>query len=190
MGMLGTFINLQITHLTSAQRTARHHALDGLFDKALGKAASQRLRRRASLDPAGMPRVIMKFLVRHLVAGQTDLFGVDNDDVIAAIDGRRKRRPVLAAKPLRDNGGQTSQNDAVGVKKNPPLFLLAMFQGKTFRLHAAFRKSYFSGHNITCSVAALKARQPLHETEATSYKTTPPSSTKNKEIKVKTNVVK
>ncbi len=56
----------------------------------------------AALDAAGIAGVPVEDCRRRLVAGQHDLLGVDDDDVVAAIHVRREAGLVLAAQPHRD----------------------------------------------------------------------------------------
>src|SRR5260370_15489838 len=56
----------------------------------------------AALDPAGIAGVPIEDAVGALVAGQLHLFGIDDDDMIAAIHVRRVARLMLAAQPRRD----------------------------------------------------------------------------------------
>src|SRR5690606_10208263 len=52
--VLGAGIDAQVLHLAAAKRPARDHALDGLLEHALRKAAFQDVARGALLDAAGM----------------------------------------------------------------------------------------------------------------------------------------
>src|SRR5476651_190384 len=90
-------IDAQVLHLRAAERTAGDHALDGLDQDALGKAAFEALAQGLALDAAGMAGVPVEDLALGLAAGDADLLGVDDDDVVAAIDMRREHRIVLAA---------------------------------------------------------------------------------------------
>ena len=45
----------------------------------------------------------------RLVAGDTNLLGVDDDDVVAGVDVRRVFRLVLAAQAASDFGGQAAE---------------------------------------------------------------------------------
>src|ERR1700722_9898517 len=72
MGMLGSGIDPQVGQLLTAQRTARQHALDSLFDHPLRMLASQDRALRQALDPARMTGVPIENAGLRLVAGQPD----------------------------------------------------------------------------------------------------------------------
>ena len=97
MRMLGAGIDAQIAHLLAAERAAREHALDRLLDHALGEAALEDRLRGAFLDAADEAGVLVVDLVVALAAGEHHLLGVDDDDIVAAIDMRGVGRQVLAA---------------------------------------------------------------------------------------------
>jgi hypothetical protein len=68
-----------------------------------------------------MTGVPVELAIGELVAGQLHLGGVDDDDVVAAIDMRREGRLVLAAQPIGDDAGEAAENQAVGVDDDPLL---------------------------------------------------------------------
>jgi tRNA(Ile)-lysidine synthase len=51
-------------------------------------------------------------LLLALLAGEVDLLGIDDDDMVAAIHVRRESRLVLAAQPVGDDGGHTADDQA------------------------------------------------------------------------------
>src|SRR6516225_10790314 len=102
MRMIRPGVNTQIAQLHAAQRPTRDHALDGLLDHTLGKTTLEDRSCGVFLDAADETGVLVVDLVVALATGQHRLRGVDDDDVIAAIDMRRVRRKVFAAKAYRD----------------------------------------------------------------------------------------
>jgi len=56
-----------------------------------------------------------------LAAGEHDFGGVDDDDVVAAIDVRRIGRQMLAAQPHRDERREPADDQTLGVDQNPLL---------------------------------------------------------------------
>ena len=86
--MVGPVIDAQIAELRAAERAARQHALDRLLQHALGELALEDRARGALLDAADVAGVVVVDLLLALLAGQHDLLGVDDDDVVAAIDVR------------------------------------------------------------------------------------------------------
>src|SRR5581483_8874937 len=96
MRMLGAGIDPEVAELHAAERAARDHALDCLLDHALGESALKDLARGALLDVADITGVLVIDLLLALAARQHGMRGVDDDDVVAAIDMRRIGREVLA----------------------------------------------------------------------------------------------
>ncbi len=94
-------IDVQFTHLLAAQRRAANHALHRLNDDALGMLAVQNLTGDALFDATRIAGVPVVHLVRALTPCHLHLFGVDDDDVVAAINVRRVYRPVLSAQAHR-----------------------------------------------------------------------------------------
>src|SRR5690242_3366747 len=115
-------IDAQVTQLDAAQRSARQHALDRLLHNPLGKLSLEDRTRGALFDAADIPGVIAIDLLLALPAGEQDLFCVDDDDIVSAIDVRGVGRLVLAAQPQRDHARQPPDNKARRVDEHP-LFL-------------------------------------------------------------------
>jgi len=61
-------------------------------------------------------------LVVQLFAGEHDLFGVDDDHMVAGVHMRRIDRLMLAPKNRRNLAGQTAENSAVSVHNVPVAF--------------------------------------------------------------------
>src|SRR5690606_21789528 len=120
--MLATLVDAKGTHLIPAKRAAWDHALNGLLENALRKAAFQNLVRALFLDAAGITRVAIIDLVGHLLAGEADLLGVDDDDIVTAIDMRGEARLVLAAQDIGDERRDATNHQPVGIDQMPFLF--------------------------------------------------------------------
>ena len=88
MRMLRAGEDAQVAHLLTAERAARNHPLDGLFNHALGEATFEHLARGDSLDAAGITGVLVIDLVLKLVAREPHLVRVDDDDIVTTIDVR------------------------------------------------------------------------------------------------------
>src|SRR4051794_7465872 len=101
--MLGAVVEMQSAHLVAAERAARDHALDRLLKHALGEAALEHLAGGDLLDPARIAGVLVIDLLLELAACEADLAGVDDHDMVAAIDVRRVARLVLAAQDVGDD---------------------------------------------------------------------------------------
>ena len=57
-----------------------------------------------------------------LGAGEDDLVGVDDDDVVSAIDVRRVRGLVFALEAHGNDGGESPDDQPLGVDQDPLLF--------------------------------------------------------------------
>ncbi len=68
--------------------------------------------RRALLDAARMAGVVVVDLLVALAAGEHHLVGIDDDDVVAAVDMRREGRLVLAAQAVGDDRGEAADDEA------------------------------------------------------------------------------
>ncbi len=86
-----------------------------------GKRPSSDLARGALLDAAGMAGVPVVHLVGVLLAGERDLLGIDDDDVVAVIDMRGEGGLVLAAQAVGDDGREAADDEAFGIDQDPLL---------------------------------------------------------------------
>src|SRR6478735_3747555 len=111
--MLGAGIDAQIAELLAAERSARQHPLRML--------AIENLCRSPLLDAAGITGVPVIDLVGALVAGEHDLGGVDDDNVVAAIHMWREARLVLASEPRGDHDRKSANDEAIGIDEDPGL---------------------------------------------------------------------
>ena len=75
--------------------------------------------RRLLAESARIERVMTVDLVRLFLAGQDDLLGVDDDDVIAGVEERRVGRLGLAGNDPGDLGRKTPEDFALGVDDEP-----------------------------------------------------------------------
>jgi hypothetical protein len=132
--MLGAIVEMQRAHLVTAQRTARDHPLDRLFEHALGEAALEHLARTDLLDAAGIAGVLVVDLVLQLLAGEPHLARVDDDDMVAAIDMRGEARLVLAAQDIGDDRSEPPDHQTVGIDQMPFLLHLTRL-GRLGGLH-------------------------------------------------------
>lgn len=139
MRVFAAGIHVQVLHLCTLQGAASDHALDRLAHDVAGVLASQALGDRTFLDPTGITGVIMEQLLVHLVAGQADLLGIDDDDIVATINMRGELGLVLAAQALGNDGGQTTQNEALGVDQVQPRVTSAGFSESVVFMDSVFR---------------------------------------------------
>ena len=157
MRMLGARIYPKIAELLAAERAARQHAFDRLLDDALGKTSGENRFCRPLFDAADIAGMLVVDLLLDLAAGQHRLGGVDDDDVVAAIDVRRVGRLMLAAQPHGDKRGETADDETVGIDHHP---LLVDFGGLCrIRFHVRF---HLGGVAETTACARLLAGCPVH----------------------------
>ena len=130
--VLVALVDAEIAEDLPEQRAARQHALDGLLDDALGEAALEDELRRALLDAARIAGVVVVDLLVALAAGEDHLVGVDDDDVVAAVDMGRVGRLVLAAQPHRHDRGEPADDEALRIDHHPLLVDVGGFQRSGF----------------------------------------------------------
>src|SRR5262249_4509642 len=75
----------------------------------------------ALLDAADVAGVLVIDLLLHLAAGQHHLLGIDDDDVVAAVDMGRVSGLVLAAQAQRDDRSEPAANQALRADQDPLL---------------------------------------------------------------------
>ena len=119
MRVLGAGVKVQRAHLRPAEGAARDHPLDSLLQHALRKAAFEHLVGGDLFQAAGITGVLVISLGLELVAGETDLVGVDHDDMVTAIDVRGEARLVLAAQEIGDDHRESADDEAVGIDQVP-----------------------------------------------------------------------
>src|SRR5262245_13406194 len=83
------------------------HAFDG-FGQEYCRIFSEYMLRGCGLQPTGISAVMAIELCGHFVAGQTDLLGIHDDDMISHIHVGSKGRPVFAAQYSGDASRQSS----------------------------------------------------------------------------------
>ena len=71
---------------------------------------------------AGVAGVTKIDFIGHLIAGEDDLVGVDDDDVVAALHVGGVAGLVLAAENFGDFGTETAEHLIGGIDDNPFLF--------------------------------------------------------------------
>src|SRR5665647_1112308 len=94
------------------------HALNGLLEGSRGLALHQTSQINI-LDAARVTGVVVVDLVFELIAGNRDLLGVDNYDVITAVEVRCVLRLVLAHEAGSNLGSQAAKGLAFGVDNVP-----------------------------------------------------------------------
>src|SRR4051794_7682141 len=95
VGVLGTAVDAEPLELLATERSLGQHAAHGQANHALGVAGEQVLEGLRP-DPARVARVAVVGLVGELARADGQRRGVDDDDVVAAVEVRRPGRLVLA----------------------------------------------------------------------------------------------
>ena len=78
---------MKVTIELVAQSVLREHASHSVFDDTDGVSAEELTGRLMTLT-ARIAGVVGVNLVGHLLAGETDFLGVDDDDIVTAIEMR------------------------------------------------------------------------------------------------------
>src|SRR3954462_15373988 len=123
----GALVYAQAAEDLTEQGPARQHALDRLLDDALRETAVEDRLRRALLDSARIAGVAVVDLLLALAAREHHLFGVDDDDVVAAVDVGCVGGLVLAAQTHGDDRGEAADDQPLRVDHNPLLIDLGGF---------------------------------------------------------------
>ena len=118
MRMLIISIDLQLLDHCVTQRALREHTLNSDFKGATRETFLHLAKRRFD-DATRVTRVTEITLVESLVTAHLHLGSVDDDDVVARINVRRKFRLVLTAEAESDFSSETT-NDLVGCVNNVP----------------------------------------------------------------------
>src|SRR4051812_32261438 len=144
--MIGAAIDAEVAHLDATERTTRDHAFDGLLEHALGMLALEDLARGALLDVADVTGVLVIGLLLALAAGENRILRVDDDDVVAAINVRGVGREVLAAQAHGDDGGETADDQTLGVDQYPLLRHLSRLCRKGFHVRVSVNGEHRREH--------------------------------------------
>src|SRR5579883_3461438 len=119
MRMIGPRIDPQVSELATSERSTREHALDRLLHDPLWKLPFEDGFCGARLHAADKAGVMMIYLLLALPAGEDGLIGIDNDDIVAAVDVRSEDRQVLAAQPPGNDRGEAPDDQTLGVDEHP-----------------------------------------------------------------------
>ena len=104
--------------ICAAQAVLGHHALDRVEDQLDGVLVEERLPGRRA-QTARVARVVVGELLGGLVGGEDHLVGVDDDDVVAAVDVRGEVDAVLATQQRGGDRGDATEDQALGVDHEP-----------------------------------------------------------------------
>src|SRR2546426_8969084 len=116
--MIASLVHLQLGEQPVTEAIFGNHAFDRMQDKALrmtGADLGNALEPLAAL-PAGIGHVL---LVRFLLAGDDDLFSVDDDDEVAGVEVWCENRLVLSSQDAGDLRRQAAEHGAIRVNDMP-----------------------------------------------------------------------
>src|SRR5437879_13921239 len=116
--MLCTFVDLELGGHLATKLGLGQHPLDGLLDDGF-RATGEELDERLFAETAGKSGVAAIELLVRLEAGQHDLFGIDDNDVIAHIDVRSVENVELAGEDRSGLRGESAKGLAAGVENEP-----------------------------------------------------------------------
>ena len=118
--MLGTRVNMQVVENLFTKTGLGEHSFDGPPHEFSGSLRENLLRSRETLATriTGVASVNTAF---HLVTLEGHLLGVDDDDVVTAIDMGGEPGLVLAAEDKSNPGSKTAKRKIRGIDDNPLL---------------------------------------------------------------------
>ena len=118
MGVFGAGVDAQVSVLAAAELVLGQHAAHGVLNDALGALLEHFLERRLTQAAEVAGVAVVDFLL-ELAAGDGDLCGVDDDDVVADILRGVEGGLVFAAQEGGDLGGEASERALGGVDHVP-----------------------------------------------------------------------
>ena len=121
MGMLATGIDVEVAVELGTEAVLGEHTFDGVLEDTLGVGGTH-LGRGGLALAAGIAGVALVDLVGLFLAAEDALLGIDDDDVVAAVDVRGVARFGLAAQDVGHTGSQTAYGLSFGINQHP--FLL------------------------------------------------------------------
>ena len=116
--MLAALVDLELCGHLAAHLVLGEHSLDGLLDDGLGTAGKE-LDEGLFAETTGEAGVAAIELGVSLEAGEDDLLGIDDDDVVAHINVRSVEGVELAGENRSCCGGEASESFAGGVDDKP-----------------------------------------------------------------------
>lgn len=120
MRMARASIYMKVRKQTTTQTIFRQHTFHSMFDYPTRNPVKNLTGSSKTLSTR-VTRVTYVLLFRQLVAGKTDFFGVDYNDVVTAIDVRSVIGLVLTPQDSSDLTRQTTQHRVFGINNDPLL---------------------------------------------------------------------
>src|ERR1700753_1423150 len=116
--MVFALVDLELGGHLAAELGFGQHTFDGLLDDGFG-ATGEEFDEGLFAEATGETGVAAIELLVRLEAGQHDLFGVDDNDVIAHVDVWGVEGIELAGENGSGLGGETAEGFAAGVEQEP-----------------------------------------------------------------------
>ena len=116
--MLGSGENAQLLRRRTRQLVVRHHALDSFFNNTL-RVQFQRTTQGECLQTTRVAGVAVTEFTFTLVAGNSNLIGVDDDDMVTTINVGGILWLAFAAQKIGGDHSKTTQNHVSGVNDVP-----------------------------------------------------------------------
>lgn len=120
MRMARASIYMKVREQTTTQTIFRQHTFHSMFNNPTRNPVENLTGSRKTLSTR-VTRVTHVLLFRQLVAGKTDFFGVDHNDIVTAIDVRSVIGLVLTPQDSSDLTRQTTQYRVFGINNDPLL---------------------------------------------------------------------
>ncbi len=147
MYVIRTDKDVQFVKLTASQTGLWQHTLDGKLDET-PRIPLEDLAGGHDFLSSGVATIALIFFLLPFFARQANLFGIDDDDVIAEVLVGRKLWLVLAAQDGHNAGSQSTEDHAFRIDDVPlggylslveePCFIAALFHfSDDLRLHAS-----------------------------------------------------
>src|SRR5574343_80224 len=137
--MLIAGVALQLLQHSVAKRALRQHAFNGGFQSTTREALLHLLE-VGFVDTTRITGMAVVLLVVSLVAGNSQLLNVSDNDEITGINVRSIDSLVLAAKATSDFGGEAAEHLVRGVYHKPLALHLMWLGGKRFHVCAVLKK--------------------------------------------------
>ena len=83
--MLGASIDLELLYHLTAERVVREHTLHSLLNN-IGRIVIQHIAQCVSTETTRVTGMAVQLDLVALISGNSDLFSVDDDDKVAAVD--------------------------------------------------------------------------------------------------------
>ena len=120
MLVLCTCINIEVTDELVTEFCLGQHSLNNFSHKSLSAVGfSHQLGGSHLALTTGITGITQIYSVSPLLAGQDNLIGIENDDIVAAVNVRSEICLLLTAQQLSNLHGEAAQNLVLGINHDP-----------------------------------------------------------------------